>query len=130
MPRRLLVLLVLLLPAAAWAGPPAAPSGAIKFDAVGDALRKYSKETNPKRRVEWLSRLAVTHDPRVGVALGEALEDPSEDVQAGAARQLVLHFSPYAWVPMRDDVEWIMTAETVWRQCGADLRRRAKQLPR
>jgi hypothetical protein len=42
LPRGLLVLAILLVPAAAWAGPPAAPSGAMAANAVLPGMRRDS----------------------------------------------------------------------------------------
>src|SRR5690348_6758493 len=76
MPRKLLAVFVLLaaLAVSASAGPPEGVSGKVVFDQVADGLRKYRAEKDKGRRLDWLKRLAPTHDPRVGVALGEALE--------------------------------------------------------
>src|SRR5690242_17479371 len=73
LPLLLLASLRVLAPASL-AGPPDAPSGRLALDEVADGLRKYHKEKNRAKRLEWLRRLAPTGDPRVGVALGEALE--------------------------------------------------------
>ncbi len=106
---------------ASLAGPPEAPSGQMALDEVADGLRQYRKEKEKGKRLEWLRRLAPTGDPRVGVALGEALE-------ALGVRD---HLARHAEVDLIE--EHYHTgggrADAWWRENQADLRRRAKQLP-
>jgi hypothetical protein len=113
--RRLLIALLLLLPGQALAGPPEGVSGRMAFDAVADGLRKYAKETDPEMRAGRLAALAPSQDPRVAVALGEAMQDPSPAVLAAA------HYG--AGTSTAEVCAW-------WKQNEADLRRRAKLLPR
>jgi hypothetical protein len=76
----LLAVLALLSPKEVVATPPQKVSGAMTFDTVADGLRKYHKETNVQRRVDWLTKLADTRDIRVQVALQDALRDPNKEV--------------------------------------------------
>jgi hypothetical protein len=109
-------------PGEALAGPPEGASGKMAFDRVADGLRKYRKAADVDRRIGWLDRLAPTGDPRVAVALGEAMRDPgSGEVQGRAGYLLCKFFCP----PCDYDVsrQW-------WKQSEADLRRRAARLPK
>ena len=85
----LVVLALLLLGSATGAGPPGKVSGEMVFDEFADGLRRYRQETNPKKRADWLRQLAPTGEPRVIVALGEALYDKYLIVQRAAAREMV-----------------------------------------
>src|SRR5438309_980167 len=98
MPRRLftrplLALLAVLSPGpVALAGPPEAVSGRMVLDEVADGLRRYRNEGDVGKRMEILWRLAPTGDPRVAVALGEALSDPSPGVRLSAGHALTRHY--------------------------------------
>jgi hypothetical protein len=119
-----LVLLTLVLPGWAVAGPPEWPSGKMAFDTVADGLRKYRKEKDEERRVWWLHRLAPTHDPRVAVTLGEAMDRDhrlAPDEQWHAKGLLLKYYA---------GPDWSGRVGAWWEQNEADLRRRAKQLPR
>ena len=119
--RRLLIALLLLLPGQALAGPPEGVSGRMAFDAVADGLRKYAKETDPEMRAGRLAALAPSQDPRVAVALGEAMQDPSPAVLAAAFRGAAAYYG--AGTSTAEVCAW-------WQENEADLRRRASELPR
>jgi hypothetical protein len=116
-----LPLLALLVAAPAAAGPPEAVSGRMVFDVVADGLRKYARETDPEMRARRLAALAPSQDPRVAVALGEAMQDPSPAVLAAAFRGAAAHYG--AGTSTAEVCAW-------WKQNEADLRRRAQELPR
>jgi hypothetical protein len=112
--------LALLSPKEAVAGPPEGMSGAMKLDKVEDGLRQYRKAKSPVVRLRWLEKLAPTRDPRVAVALGEALDnfENQPDVGNAAVRAILRYYtdetSPNRW----------------WRWNKADLRRQAQHLSR
>jgi hypothetical protein len=122
-------LLALLAPVPpAVAGPPVGVSGRMVLDEVAEGLRRYRQEKDPGNRAEWLKKLAPTHDPRVAIALGEALDDPGGCL--GGPASWLLHdyydigrIDPRA--PGPDDAAWRW-----WAKNEADLRRRANELPR
>jgi hypothetical protein len=123
----LLVGLALSSPSQTAAGPPDRPLGKMVLDEVADGLRRYRKETDPEKRIEWLEKLAPTRDPRVGVALGEYMADaPSGWVAAGDL--LERYFLPRP-VNVTTSQEWVLEVSLWWQKNKADLRRRAKQLP-
>jgi hypothetical protein len=114
-------------PEVAAAGPPEGPAGQMAFDGVADGLRKYRKETDHDRRVRWLRKLAPTRDVRVAVALDDAWGDSDGGVGTVAQALLAEYYcdprpptSASTWGPVTN---W-------WKKNGADLRRRAAQLPR
>ena len=136
MPRTLFMLrsvfavsmLALTLPGEAVAGPPEGVSGKMVFDEVEDGLRKYRKEKDPDQRIERLRRLSRTRDPRVGIALGEALSDACPTVVFSAANQYLDYFSTeVSGYRYRFPVE---LAREQWQKEAADLHRRAARLPR
>jgi hypothetical protein len=133
MPRTLFVgllalaLLALLTAGKAVAGPPEGAPGKMVLDEVADGLRKYHKETDEGGRIKWLRKLARTQDPRVGLALGEALSDPSPDVREASAWFLTLVF--YKTGRLNICGSQVAVAMPLWKENEADLRRRAKQLP-
>jgi hypothetical protein len=53
------------------ASPPARHSGRMSFDGMADGLRKYAKETDDKKPIAWLKKLAPTRDPRVALLIWE-----------------------------------------------------------
>ena len=110
----------------ATAGPPEGPSGRMVLDEVADGLRRYRLEADPARRRAWLRRLAPAGDARVALALGEALADA--DPEYLAAWLLCEHYVPDA-TPAFPSLAQVPAAEW-WEQNEADLRRRAKELPR
>jgi hypothetical protein len=121
-----LAVLALLSPGKAVAGLPEGASGKLVFDEVADGLRKYRQETDHDRRVRWLRKLAPTCDVRVAVALTDAWGDSDGGVGTVAQSLLAEYYCKPrpatvadAWAPVTD---W-------WKKNGADLRRRAKQLP-
>jgi hypothetical protein len=115
------LLLALLWPGVALAGPPDRPSGRATLDPVADALRRYRKETDPDRRRALLWKLAPVRDPRVAVALGEVLA--SADYPFPEITLLARHHLPEDRRGSTDAVwDW-------WRANEADLRRRAEELP-
>jgi hypothetical protein len=132
----LLAVLALLVPGTAPARPPEGTSGKMvlerdQVEDVADVLRSYRKERVLAKRIKLLSKMARTHDPRVAVALGEALSDPNKDVQVQAAFGILynqqedfdIDFSPKE--PLA--IEW---ASKWWQKHKVDLRRRAAQLPK
>jgi hypothetical protein len=124
-----LLLLALVSPGRAFAGPPEGPSGRMVLDEVADGLRKYQKETDPETRVKWLAKLAPTQDPRVAVAIGEAL-GPAICVNDKRAwlplTDMLLKNFP---IPEQPRVYKLTIAWYWWKENEADLRRRAAQLP-
>jgi hypothetical protein len=126
---RLLPLLVPLLAGEAVAGPPERGSGRMVADEVAVGLSRYRRETDDSKRVDWLRRLAPTRDPRVGLALGEYLSDNRNPFphQISVAWLLTEHFMSSAGAD--DVVEQTRAARSWWHDNGADLHRRARQLP-
>jgi hypothetical protein len=91
----LLATLALLAPVTALAGPPEGASGKMAFDRVGAGLDRYRKEKDPAKRLGWLTRLAPTRDPRVAVALGEAMDralDQKDHAMRWEAASLLAEF--------------------------------------
>ena len=139
MPKTLLLvsLLALVLPSQAVAGPPERVSGKMVLDEAADGLRRYRQATTPAERLAWLAKLAPTKDPRVTVALGDAMANPDRDIEERRAAALVLarHLFPSPAVTKADDrsrlqdAVRICTAETWWIANKAEVRRRAEQLP-
>ncbi len=127
MPRTLsvLVLVVTLVPVRpVVAGPPAGVSGKLVLDEVADGLRKYGREKDLARRAQLLQRLAPTTDPRVAVALGEAMDDPNDWMAGFAAMMLLEYYCQETpcfglWGTVRP---W-------WEKHQTDLRRWARLLP-
>ena len=126
--RKMLLAVSLLLAAPVFAGSPAGVSGKMVLDKVEDGLRQYRRTRSPVARRKWLEKLVVTDDPRVGVALGEALEDGSRGYVIPAARIIVEH---YLHEPIEGRSEGYLETKAAiwWFQNEADLRRRAKLLP-
>jgi hypothetical protein len=118
-----------LLPPGEAAGPPVGASGKMVFDEVADGLRKYRTEKDAGKRFGRLDRLARTHDPRVGIVLGELLGGHDGDDRLEAAMVILRHFNP---VEMQGPsaILRVLEAEDWWKHHEADLRRRAAQLPR
>jgi hypothetical protein len=112
--------LLALLPVPGLAGPPEGVSGAMALDEVAGGLRKHARGTDPERRAGRLAALAPSQDPRVAVALGEALPGPWPAVRAAAFRGAAAYHGAGA-----------STAEVCacWQKNEADLRRRAEELP-
>ena len=118
----LLTLALVALPGtAARAGPPDEPSGKMVRDDVAEGLLRYRKATDSERRRALLRQLAPTGDPRVAVALGEALA--SDGFPYPEVALLAEFFLPPAKRGSTDSVwDW-------WRDNEDDLRRRAERLP-
>jgi hypothetical protein len=111
--------------------PPEGPSGemALARDGVSEALLKYRRESDPHRRLALLTDLAEVRDPRVAVALGQALYDRRAEVRVQAAFGILFNQSG-------EEVKKMMTAQAAlsrarewWAANEDDLRRRARQLP-
>jgi hypothetical protein len=126
-PRFALLLIVsLALPSSgsAVAGPPEMISGKMVFDEVADGLRQYRKAKDTKKRIEWLQKLALTHDPRVAVALRECLtgKDPISGAAFGLLDRQFVGCTEHDATCIERVCNW-------WEKNGADLCRRAKQFP-
>jgi hypothetical protein len=128
MVRTLSLLLLLALAPEIPAGPPMSPTGRTVLDPIEDGLRQYRTARTPEARRLWLKRLARTHDPRVAVALGEALGDPSPLVARRAAIELAWEYIPGPRDGRSADRR-LAEVEGWWAENEADLRRRAKGLP-
>ena len=89
---QLLGVLALSLPRNAVAGPPEPPNGAMKLDTVADGLRQYRLNKADNKRIEWLKRLAPSHDSRVAAALETALSDSSQAVATAASELIAQHY--------------------------------------
>jgi hypothetical protein len=119
------------------AGPPARPSGRMSFDAVADGLRQYRKERDEEKRIAWLRRLAPSHDPRVAVELWEMFAWV-RGKRTATIRQVARDCLAEYYVPSegrmpsgvtQPDEERATAVCSWWSRSGADVRRRAKQLP-
>jgi hypothetical protein len=127
-----LAVLALLSPGRSVAGLPANVSGAMAFDTVADGLRQYRKETDEGKRAEWLKRLAPTRDPRVAVELWEVFAWV-RGKRTAAIRQVARDCLADYFVPgegVRGAEERAQAVCSWWSRSGADVRRRANQLPR
>jgi hypothetical protein len=128
-----LTLAILFLPAPGMASarPPEGASGKMVLDEVADGLRKYRKEPDPERRLDRLTRLAPTGDPRVAVALAEAMNVGEWWYRGWACTLLFRHFENRAPIERHRHGDLIdPIVERWWKENEADLRRRAAQLPR
>jgi hypothetical protein len=76
--------------------------------------------------------LAPTRDARVAVALGEALGDAALEVRSAAAAGLLGHYIGLADLLAKPPARLTEEQEALrwWKGHEADLRRRAKELPR
>jgi hypothetical protein len=130
--RKLLLASLLLLPGQVLAGPPEGVSGRMAFDEVADGLRYYRKEQDPKKCINWLWRLAPTRDPRVAVALWDAAcSGDDEQRQAAAGHLLCKYFlRGTQFHRVEDSGVQVFEGQKWWDANGADLRRRARELPR
>ncbi len=124
---RVFALLLALAPAVP-DSPPEPPSGRMALDAVEDGLRQYRTARTPEARREWLKKLARTHDPRVAVALGEALADPSVLVARRAAIELAWEYMPGPRDARSADRR-LGYVEDWWKENEEELRRRADHRP-
>jgi hypothetical protein len=102
-------------------------SGQMVVDEVCEGIRQYRKEKDWEKRLKRLEKLAATHDPRVAVVIGDAMEvgrvvrgDFSVREALKCNRLLEKYYLP----PSSDEegFSW-------WELNRDDLRRRAKQLP-
>jgi hypothetical protein len=118
------VLLLLAQPGKAFAGPPEKISGMLIFDEVADGLGKYRKEKYPKNRIGWLEKLAPTRDPRVAIALAEAMM--GEGREAAEASRLLAQFFVRGSQFRSGNIVW---TSDWWEANESDVRRRAKLLP-
>jgi hypothetical protein len=135
-----LALLALLVPLPAAAGPPEGVSGRtmLALDEVAEGLRQYRQEKDPEKRLAWLQELGATGDPRVVIALVDAANNHNgDDRDCEAADELWWHYAgpdaaahrglvnrqPIQPPPGSNFRAW-------WKENEADLRRRAKGLPR
>ena len=131
-----IALLAAVPPAAA--GPPEGVSGRMAFDEVADGLRKYHKETDPEKRLAWLQTLGATGDPRVALALVDAADNRNgDDLDCEAADILWWHYASPDAASRRGIVNLQAlkaprgsSFRAWWQKNEADLRRRAKDLPR
>jgi hypothetical protein len=130
----LLAALALAVPplSAAFAGPPEGAAGKMVLarDEVSEALAKYRHESDPHRRLALLTDLAGVRDPRVAVALGQALYDPDAELRVQAAFGILhnqVEMKHKLMMRAREAENW---AREWWAKNEADLRRRAAQLPR
>jgi hypothetical protein len=125
----MLVLLAVLTPTNAIAGPPEGVSGRIVLDDVADGLRRYRKEKDPEKGLLWLEVLARTQDVRVEVVLGELRE---AGVAKGASGEVNrLGFAAHCLLQKHYGLSIYKTDKEMrkwWRDNEADLHRRAKQL--
>jgi hypothetical protein len=120
------------------AGPPERPSGRMMFDEVADGLRQYRKEQDEEKRIAWLRRLAPSHDPRVAVELWELFAWVRGGKRTAAIRQvardcLAEHYATREGGPLsgvkQSDEERGPAVCSWWSRNGADVRRRARELP-
>jgi hypothetical protein len=96
------------------------------LDDVANGLRKYRNGKDPEKRLQLLTRLATTRDPRVTVELGEMLSSDSEgDVYVACMLILKHQFTPRSYSPG----EFYGLPPKWWKENEADFRRRAKQFP-
>jgi hypothetical protein len=128
----MLAVLGLLAPWKAVAGPPKGASGkmVLASDEVSELLLAYRRETDPRRCLALLTDLAETRDPRVAVALGQALYDRSDHLCFQAAFGILFHQSGEKVEKMMPAPATLAWARDWWDAHKADLRRRAAKLPR
>jgi hypothetical protein len=107
------------------------------IDPVPGGLRQYRAARDEGERIEWLRRLAPSRDPRVAVELWQVFAFASDKRSVAirkAARECLA-----AYYVTQDGRQLVETGlpESEWGPCvcgwwsknGADVRRRAKQLP-
>jgi hypothetical protein len=93
-PRLVALALLALLAPPATAGPPEGVSGRMVPDEVADGLMRHRLETDQAKRRRWLKRLALTTDPRVAIALAEAMSGPDYFAASLFCKQYVPDASP------------------------------------
>jgi hypothetical protein len=127
----LLALLALLPMSRAVAGPPQSAPGrmVLERDEVSEALLRYRRESDPHRRLALLTDLAATHDPRVAVALGQALYDPRSEVRTQAAFGILFNQSGQKVKKMLTPHQALDWAREWWAANEDDLKRLARRLP-
>jgi hypothetical protein len=127
----LLTLVALPARAPAEAGLPDAVSGRMVLDEVTDGLRRYRLAKYPVERARWLEKLAPSRDPRVGVALGEAMEKAAAaEAFDDARRWATLLLTYYKPDPIPAPRNPFGTGYVWWHKNQSDLRRQARDLPR
>jgi hypothetical protein len=119
-----LAVLALLSPGMAVAGPPEGVSGKMVYDEVADGLRKYRKEKDCQKRLQWMVKLAPTRDPRVAIALVEA--HPAGSTCMVQEDILLMDYFVRGTRFHHGDSMYV---DGWWEANEADVRRRAKQLP-
>jgi hypothetical protein len=122
-------LFVLLLPGQmVLAGPPEGVSGKMVMDEISEALLRYRLEPNGKKRFVLLERLAPIQDARVTVALVQAMLDEDRPGEKMRLASLIgnWHLQNKEWVTANCPT----VVNLWWKKNEADIRRRAKQLPK
>ncbi len=127
----LVLLLAVLSPGRAVAGSPEPTSGRMVLarDAVSESLAKYRRESDPHRRLALLTDLAATRDPRVAVALGQALYDHRTEVRVQAAFGILFNQTgekPKKMLTPNQALNW---ARDWWAANEDELKRRSRRLP-
>ena len=110
----------------------------IVFDQVAEGLREYRKEKDPGKRLARLQTLGATGDPRVALALVDAANNRNgDDLDCEAADILWWHYASPDAASRRGIVNLQAlkaprgsSFRAWWQKNEADLRRRAKELPR
>ncbi|HEX5271203.1 MAG TPA: hypothetical protein VFW33_11970 [Gemmataceae bacterium] len=138
----LLATLALLPPGKAVAGPPEGVSGkmVLRTDPIAEGLRRCHQVEDRGKRLELLEKLAATEDPRVAVALAELawkrsgyFQPPGGDefrrVAESMLRKHYLREPSFGFNEPSLGVN-AEQGKRLWDEKGADLRRRAAQLPR
>jgi hypothetical protein len=134
----LLATLTLLSPGRAVTGSPEGASGKMVLDGVEEGLRKYRTQRNESIRARHLEKLSETLDPRVMIAMGEALTDSSQEVRRAAADIIFYRYigAVTLTVPSPEQVEkcarqwWVKNEGEIhrwWVESEVRLRRRATQ---
>jgi hypothetical protein len=128
----LFLVLAQLPPKEAVAAPPPGVSGRLVFDEVVEGLRKYRTETDVGKRAEWLKRLAPTRDPRVAVELWEVFAW-ERGKRTAAIHQVARNCLADYFVAVDKSLSAEERGQAVcswWSKNAAEIRCRAKQLPR
>ncbi len=112
------------------AGPPEKASGKMVLDEVAEGLRRYRKESNLAKRVDWLEKFAPTRDPRVAIALNEAITGASGQLPESMWFRVAYLLDDYYLRNTKFHSEKHINLAGWWEANEADLRRRAKLLPR
>jgi hypothetical protein len=119
------------------AGPPEGASGKMVLDKVEDWVRHYRREKDDEKRSKMLDKLKQPVDARVLVVLGEevekclALAEEKGDLTLSGITAMVLLGEWYGGNGKNAGLDVLVrTGKNWWRENRADLRRRARQLPR